>query len=142
MSKKFPNKHDLIYLASLYSLDAINNWDKKEERFQRVMELTSLLYRDGYQVFSPIIHCHPMSRAYGLPGTFNFWKKIDTTFISHCDWLVILKDEGWERSEGITGEITIAKRLVKPISFITFNSYDKDYQFEKFVENERLLCEV
>lgn len=128
-----PTKNDLIYLASLYSLETKDKFDIiREIRYNRVMEATAALTAQGYVVFSPILHCHKMSLKYNLPGEWLFWEHIDSIFLSKSDWLVILLDEGWEKSVGISAEIKIAKLLNKPICFVDCLS-SVNFEFKSYV---------
>lgn len=103
----------MIYLASVYSLDAKTESEEhkaiREERYLTVMKKVNELLRANMNVFSPIVHCHPMSNVYGLPKDFYFWERLDRAYLDMCDVLWVLKMEGWERSEGIQKEIEYAK---------------------------------
>jgi len=129
---KTPLKTDLIYLASLYSLDSKLPTDPiREERYKRVSHLTSILLKDGWTVLSPIVGSHRLTIDFDLPGEFFFWQRLDDCLIRHCDSMTILKDPGWDRSTGITAEIKIAQLHNKPISFIEFNGIS--YSFSDYV---------
>ena len=127
-----PNKDELIYLASLYSLNAARRPALKQARYERVLRVAALMIKDDWKVFSPIVHCHTMSLQYELPSTFDFWRKIDEVYISHSDRLCILTDKDWQQSEGITGEIEIAKAYNKPISLVEYNDEEYSYKIVKF----------
>lgn len=112
----------MIYLCSVYSLNAKTDSDKdkkiREERYLRVMEKTNELLKGGLCVFSPIVHCHPMSNIYGLPKDFSFWEKLDKAYINACDVVWVLMMKGWEDSVGITAEIEYAKSIGKTVIYI------------------------
>jgi hypothetical protein len=112
----------MIYLASVYSLNAKTDSEEdkalREARYLRVMEKTNELLKEGLCVFSPIVHCHPMSNMYGLPKHFSFWEKLDKAYIDSCDAVWVFMMDGWEQSEGITKEIEYAKSKGKNIVYI------------------------
>lgn len=128
-----PTKNTLIYLASLYSLESTPKIRK--ERYERVQTLMAEMLIDGFIVFSPISYNHPIAKKFHLSAGWEFWKPIDSCYINKCDSMLILKDEGWERSVGITAEIKIAKKLRKEIGFVHFERDGlgrNTYCFEKF----------
>lgn len=115
------SKNTLIYLASLYSLNSTP--EIRQQRYERVQELTALMLSNGYIVFSPIAYNYPMAIKFNLPPEWEFWEPIDTCYINKCDEMLILKDDGWNKSVGITTEIEIAKKINKKIRFI---HYERD----------------
>ena len=112
----------MIYLASVYSLNAKTDSEEhkriREERYLTVMKKTKELLEAGLTVFSPIVHCHPMSVVYGLPKDFSFWERLDKSYIDNCDVLWVLMMEGWDESEGIGKEIEYAKSQGKFVKYI------------------------
>tara|TARA_B100001063_G_scaffold227047_1_gene237132 strand:- start:13095 stop:13451 length:357 start_codon:yes stop_codon:yes gene_type:complete len=118
----------MIYLASVYSLDAKTDSEEhkalREKRYLQVMRKTKELLEQGLTVLSPIVHCHPMSVIYGLPKDFSFWEKLDKSYIDNCDVVWVYMMKGWERSEGITAEIAYAKSIGKPVIHIEEDDID------------------
>jgi len=108
-------KNELIYLASPYSHAYCG---VMADRFRDVCSAASRLMRDGYNIFSPIAHTHPIALAGGLPTDFDYWQKYDEIILSRCDRLVVLMLDGWEKSNGIAMEIKIAKRIGIPVEYI------------------------
>lgn len=85
-----------IYLAIPYS-------GMEDSSFEQANEATVKLLNMGFNVFSPITHSHPLTR-YDIPGSWDFWKKIDYQFLDWCDILVILiPKEGREAVENSVG---------------------------------------
>jgi nucleoside 2-deoxyribosyltransferase len=97
----------MIYLAAPYS-----HPDPKvrEERYQKVCEVTAILIRAGFPVFSPITHSHPLV-AYGLPTDWEFWSRWDEIYLKRSDAMIVLTFEGWEKSQGVQAETAMAKAL-------------------------------
>lgn len=131
MTKTEISKNQLIYLASLYSLESTSRI--RQRRFERVQKLTALMLKDGYIVFSPIVYNHPLAIEYKLPPGWDFWKRIDTYYVNRCDSMLILKDEGWKNSIGVTAEIKMAQKTFKKIAFVCFDG-DNKYWFEEYIE--------
>lgn len=104
----------MIYLASPYSDP---DPAVQEERFRAVCCQAAEMMGKGLYVFSPVAHCHPIA-AYGLPRDYSYWKGYNLAFLTVCTELVVLKLPGWEVSEGVTGEIALAKELGKPVRYV------------------------
>jgi len=95
-----------VYLASPYT-----SKDKvvMTLRYEAALEATSRLIKKGYIVFSPIVHCHPTAAVYDLPRDHTFWLAYDMSFIIRwAQILYVLCIEGWEESNGIVSDISIA----------------------------------
>jgi hypothetical protein len=101
----------MIYLAAPYSHP---DPTVREERYQKVCEVTAILIRAGFPVFSPITHSHPLV-AYGLPTDWRFWSRLDEIYLKRCTMLLVLTFEGWDESEGVKAEIEMAKQLGIPL---------------------------
>ena len=97
----------MIYLASPYSdPDAA----VREQRFQAACAATARLLRDGHQVYSPVVHGHPLVQ-HGLSADWSFWERHDRLHLERCDEVVVLMLDGWDESEGVQAEIKIAGEL-------------------------------
>ncbi len=89
-----------------------------EERYFAACKKAGQLANEGYYVYSPIVHWHPVATLYGLPRDWEFWQKLDRESIQLMDEVWILKLEGWSISIGLGNEILLAKEFNKPYSFI------------------------
>jgi len=105
---------DLIYLASPYS-----DFDSRVRlaRFHAVVIETAKMAREGHLVFSPICHSHPVATIGCLPLAFDYWQEWNREMLRRCEKLVVLKLDGWEESQGVQGEIEMAKALGMPIEY-------------------------
>jgi hypothetical protein len=114
MSKK--KKKELIYLASPYT-----HSDKAvmQERFEKVLRMTAYLIRQGLFVFSPIAYGHTMAMKYKVPTEWGYWCDFDSTIISRCDKVMVLKIKGWDKSKGVQAEIQVAKDCGIPVVYIS-----------------------
>ena len=104
-----------IYLACPYSH---KDPTVKQARFEAVNKVAARLMAEGYMVFSPISHTHPIALAGELPGDWKFWEAYDRTFLEWADELWVLELDGWGYSIGVQSEIGIAKELKKPVRYI------------------------
>ena len=107
----------LIYLAIPYS-------GMEESSFEQANLATVILMKQGYNVISPITHCHSLTKVegYDLPGTWEFWQKIDYQLMDKCDEvIVIVPYEGMDmvvNSTGVQAEIKYATEHEKPVHII------------------------
>lgn len=112
------NNMKKIYLAIPYSR-------MEQSSYEQVNIVTALLLNQGYNVFSPITHSHPLTLIEGItiPGTWEFWQKIDYQFIDWADEIfVVIPKEGPDKvlkSTGVNAEIEYGVQNSKPITFIT-----------------------
>lgn len=108
-----------IYLAIPY----MGPKGQEERNFQIANNVAGHLMREGYIVFSPISHSHPITRECELPKDWNYWKEVDTEFIKWCDALYVIFTSKEEilASEGVIAEIKIAEELNKEIVFVNIN---------------------
>ena len=105
----------MIYLASPYSHERP---EIRAARYEEICYLAGFFITNGYVIYSPITHTHPIAIRMGLPTDWNFWKKFDETILFRCEALWIATMKGWINSTGIENEIKIAKRLGIPISYV------------------------
>jgi nucleoside 2-deoxyribosyltransferase len=106
----------LVYLASPYSHP---DPDKLEERFQEVCVKAGELMMEGFEVFCPIAHSHPVDIYHkNLPRTHEFWLKQDYAILQHCKVLFVYMMEGWEKSYGVGAEIEFAKKHGIPVKYL------------------------
>lgn len=110
----------LIYLASCYSVGNATPMDK-ELRFQEACRKTAELLDEGYFVFCPIAHSHPLAVIGGIGDSWAIWQNLDKAMLERCDELWVYKMPMWEQSTGITAEIAYAKELGKPIKYLEYD---------------------
>lgn len=104
-----------IYLAAPYT-----HKDKAVvlDRVSRINKKAAALMREGHIVFSPISHSHPIAVENELPTTFEYWRKMNHSFIDWCDTVFVLQLDGWGQSIGVKDEIVYCRNLKKPIAYI------------------------
>jgi hypothetical protein len=100
------------YLASPYSSDT-----KAQEtvRYGEAMRYAEGLLRQDILVFSPIVHYHPMSRIYGLPGDAASWQRRNKVYLRQSSGVIVACIPGWDKSKGVAWEIEYAQKYVMPL---------------------------
>lgn len=106
-----------IYLACPYT------HDEQEVMLERTKEATRVaaeLMMDGYNVFSPLTHSHPISEwmPYEYQTGADFWLERDLEFMEVADELFVLCLDGWKESTGVVREITEATQKGIPIIYL------------------------
>lgn len=87
----------------------------EERSFKIANQVAADLIKDGFIVYSPISHSHPIATQCGLDLDFKFWEKIDKCFIDWCDIVLIVDIAGWQKSIGVNAELKYAKEKGKMI---------------------------
>jgi nucleoside 2-deoxyribosyltransferase len=104
-----------IYLAIPYT-------GMQESSYNQANEATVKLLNQGYNVFSPITHSHPLTllESYNVPHTWEYWQQIDYQFIDWADEVyVFIPKEGISsvvNSTGVNAEIKYAMDHNKPVN--------------------------
>ncbi len=114
-----------IYLAIPYS-------GMKKSSYEQANLASAILIDDGYNVFSPITHSHPLHLVMPeIRSDWEFWEEIDKSWIDVCDELwIVVPEEGYERvinSKGVQSELYYAFVSHKPVQYITINKFDRTW---------------
>ena len=104
----------LVYLAAPYSHPDVM---VRANRFRLINRFASALIRSGVKVFSPISHSVPICEAGDLRTDWGFWREYDLAMLRRCEWMIVLKLDGWRESEGLEAEVTFADLLGIPVSY-------------------------
>jgi len=104
-----------IYLAIPYN---DSNRNLRIARFEKANEIAAELMNEGYCVFSPISHSHPIAEQCDLPKGYDFWQSWNKPFIEWCDELHVVTINGWKESTGVQDEIRMAEDMGKEVIFI------------------------
>ena len=107
----------MIYLASPFTH---GDPTIRQQRFEAVCRAAAALICRGQTVFSPIAHSVAICR-YGVPLDWEFWQRHDRRYLEACDEVAVLMLDGWRESVGVQAEITIARELGKPVTFLSVN---------------------
>lgn len=103
---------DTIYLACPYTFNP-------ELSFEICNFVGAKLMEQGYIVFSPISHSHPISKMMKteLANDHDFWLSQDLPFMDICDYLYVIDIKGMDgmnlikESRGCQKEIRNADRI-------------------------------
>ena len=108
----------IVYLATPYSHP---DKYKRLMRFDIACEVAAWAMSQGYTVFCPIAHSHPIA-AY-LPKelllSHEFWMKQDLPLLAKCDEVWVYPNDAADVSRGVAREIEDAKRLGIKVRYIT-----------------------
>jgi hypothetical protein len=107
--------NELEYLAIPYS---DNNSEIMDFRAAVSDYIFSELAKEGRIVYAPISSCHSIAKKYGLPRTFEFWKKMCIEFVSSVHKIIVIKLPGWQSSVGLTAERKLAQQLGLKIEYM------------------------
>lgn len=105
----------LCYLASPYSSP---NPLQRIERFEAACSAAATLMLEGYLIFSPIAHTHPIAERGNLPTGWDFWRDYDLLHLEACTSMLVLMLPGWRKSVGVQDEIAIMERMGKSVRYM------------------------
>ena len=125
--KGFLKNSEIEYLGLPYSDDdpLVEDW-RAEVSNVIAVDLT----KQGRIIFAPISAWHNLARKHELPGTFEYWLKLDEEFIKASKKIIIITLPGWDKSTGVSGEIKLAKKYHIPIEYIDPEPYIKQMEKE------------
>ena len=114
---------ELIYLALPYT------WNG-EESFKIANIVAGRLMKEGYIVFSPISHSHPIADYLDpeLRYSQEFWMSQDLLILEKCDKMFVViigKPENGikliNESKGCQSELAKARKLNMPVFYYAYN---------------------
>lgn len=119
----------MIYLASPYSSD-----DERvmEKRYHHCCGFCAVAAKEGFVIYSPIVHWHPVAKAYNLPKGFDFWRKLDHEMIECAEALWVFTLDGWKESKGVRFEIHHAHFNSKKVYYVDLKD-GKVISYMKFI---------
>ena len=92
----------MYYLASPYSS---GNDHSMKQNYYDVVRAQANLLKNGLTVISPIAAMHVGANMHSLPKTYGFWKDHCLNMLACCDGIIVLKINGWDKSNGVKDEI-------------------------------------
>jgi Domain of unknown function (DUF1937) len=121
----------LTYLASPYTpLDPLLSAEEiagtKQARFKAVAWAAAYLFSvcPSWNIFSPIVHSHPLHAVCQLAGDWKFWARVDKQFIDVSARLVVFCMPGWRQSIGVTDEIKYARKTKVPVFYLNSITFE------------------
>ncbi|MCH9612851.1 MAG: hypothetical protein S4CHLAM102_13510 [Chlamydiia bacterium] len=106
--------NETIYLASPYNHESLK---VRHMRLRVVNSVARQLISEGRLVYSPLTHNVPIDNL-GERGSWDTWKRHDLNMLCRCDVLLVLRQEGWEKSPGVAGEVEYAEENQKRIVYM------------------------
>jgi len=96
----------LIYLANPYT----GSENVMEKRYEDAVGACAYLIANRFNVYSPIVHCHPIAKRYagqeiGEQADSKFWMERNQWAIDKSDAICVLCIDGWLESPGVQFEI-------------------------------------
>jgi len=91
-----------------------------EARFMAATRTAGKLLREGFIVFSPITHGHPIAKHYGAIRDWETSKELCYTYLALTYKLVVLKLAGWDKSVGVRAEINHAEYNKLEIEYMDY----------------------
>lgn len=102
----------LGYLATPYSKFG----GGLEAAFAEAARIAARMLQNGFRLYSPIAHTHPLAIHGGLdPLDHGIWLPFDEAMMAKADYLLIAEMDGWRDSKGIAYEIEFFAAAGKPI---------------------------
>lgn len=120
-------KSEIEYLAIPYTHD---NVFVRHFRAEVADVIAASLTRQGRIIFSPISAWHHIAIRYYMPGTFEYWAKLDEQFICASKKIIVITLDGWKESKGVNLEIEIANKYGIPIEYLDPMPYLEDIKIE------------
>lgn len=132
------SKRELIYLAIPYS------WNP-EKSYKIANEITAELLEQGFDVFSPVTHFHPIAilMKEEKKQDHDFWMEKDLFFLSKCDKVLIVNIVDQcsinytNLSKGVTIELAFAEKRGIPINRYSKTILTNSIDLRVNIENEK-----
>lgn len=93
-------------------------------RYDCAVRAVLFLKAHNVAAYSPIVHWHPVAKAYELPRSIDFWRTADEAAILKADHVAILWIAGLTRSEGCTQDYDFASSQLKDIFLLVPKATD------------------
>lgn len=111
----------MMYLATPYTAHTIC----MEVAYKDALWASVRLIDLGLDVFSPVVHFHPMSlRMRERPH--SFWMARCMPFLMAADELLVVQMPGWDRSKGIAEEVRTFEEIGRPPLYLGWPMTDYD----------------
>jgi SOS-response transcriptional repressor LexA len=112
-------KKPIQYLASPYSFGGDSSEEDRNENYRMAVRQAWEMMSEGINVYSPIVHHHPIQKVEPMVMVTDDWMQFDLPFLEVAQTLYVLCTPSWQLSEGVMAEIDYAKDRGKPIEYIT-----------------------
>lgn len=118
----------MIYLASPYSSPFR---ETRDERFNNACLAVSKMLKKRLNVFSPIVHSHPVAEKTDIGHDFGVWAAWDFEMLDLCEEVWVLLLWGWDSSIGVSKEIARARAQNKNIVYLNPHELGRQLECER-----------
>ncbi len=109
------SNYDLVYVASPYTKYP----GGIRTAFEEISAICAKLVLMGINIYSPVIHSHPIAVHGGLdPLDHKLWLNVDEPMMKKADALLVATMKGWQESFGVQYEISQFELLDKPVHYL------------------------
>ncbi len=88
------------------------------KRYEEIRAYVAKCLNAGEVVYSPINDNHPVSAHHELPGTWEFWSKVDKAFVRGANKMRVYQMDGWDQSVGVKAEIAYAQEIGLEVEYV------------------------
>lgn len=96
------------------------------ENMETLYEVSAELIDMGYDVISPM-YIEPAVKISGQAVDWNRWKSYAERLMMMSESVIVIKNPGWDASEGVAGEIDMARSMGLTIKYV-----DPDNVYDSF----------
>ena len=127
-------KDKLYYFAHPYTVKDVNgrnNHYSEKLNFKLSAIRAGKLLESGWNVYSPITHCHPIHIAnnnFIYNEEYKLWMKLDQLIIENTRFNGIILAPGWEKSSGCVAEKELFES--KSLEILLYKNIMEDYNNE------------
>ena len=91
-----------------------------ERAFEEAARQAAVLFREGYKLYAPIPHSHPIAKFGKIdPLDHSIWLPSNEWIIDLCGGMILCKMEKWEISVGLDYEVKRFRAASKPVVYMT-----------------------
>lgn len=101
-----------IYLMSPHTHPDV---EVQQARYEAALRHASFWLKEGWNVYSPIVHSHEMHKLNALPH--HRWLEFDFSMLRHAAAGWVLTLEGWQQSKGIEMERQFCLKAGIPVKY-------------------------
>jgi len=84
------------------------------------------LLAQGIPALSPIAHSHGIATECDLDWDWKQWADFDAEILAACEAVHVLMLPGWQDSEGIENELSMARDYKLPIAYLSPDQFGID----------------
>lgn len=98
--------NELTYVASPYTSE---DPEVMNERYKMVTAYITECVNKGEVVISPVMYCRLFGTIHDRRAWADFWPDFCLLILVKCEYLRVVKMDGWKLSVGVSAEISFAR---------------------------------